>query len=179
MTTVIGPRWFVVRTQPRAEGKAHAHPGRQGFETYLPRYLKKRRHARRVDTVPAALFPRYFFIAIDVATQRWRAISSTISVSQLVCNGEEPAVVPPHVIESLRALEDERGFFQLKTRPQFKVGQKIRIEDDRRRASHRASRSFQSQGSRRSRPRLRRGGLAAASFQSGTTGRVIDSPELR
>jgi transcriptional antiterminator RfaH len=129
LSLLNGRQWYVVRTHPNAEGKAKAHLGRQGFETYLPRYLKKRRHARRVDNVPAALFPRYLFIAIDMATQRWRAIRSTVGVSHLVCNGEEPGVVSSRVIESLRAQEDERGFVQLKTRPQFAVGQKIRIDD--------------------------------------------------
>ena len=37
MNTVMGHRWYVVRTQPHSENKASAHLGRQGFETYLPR----------------------------------------------------------------------------------------------------------------------------------------------
>ena len=57
------PRWYVVQTQPNAENKAVAHLDRQGFVTYLPRYLKRRRHARRVDVVAAPLFPRYLFVA--------------------------------------------------------------------------------------------------------------------
>ena len=67
--------------------------GLAGFETYLPRYEKRRRHARRVETVAAPLFPRYLFVAIDLASQRWRSIHSTIGVSRLVCNGEDPAVL--------------------------------------------------------------------------------------
>jgi transcriptional antiterminator RfaH len=39
-------RWYVAQTQPNAEAKAVAHLNRQGFGTYLPRYLKRRRHAR-------------------------------------------------------------------------------------------------------------------------------------
>ena len=46
--------WYVVQTQPHAETKASLHLVRQGFATYLPRYLKRRRHARRVDTVADA-----------------------------------------------------------------------------------------------------------------------------
>ena len=56
---------------------------RQGFTTYLPRYLKRRQHARRIDIVPAPLFPRYFFVAIDITVQRWRSVYSTIGVTQL------------------------------------------------------------------------------------------------
>src|SRR5664279_2121840 len=94
--------WYVVQTQPNAESKAVAHLERQGFATYLPRYLKRRRHARRVDVVAAPLFPRYFFVAADLAAQRWRSIYSTVGVSSIVCNGEIPSSVPDHIIASLK-----------------------------------------------------------------------------
>ena len=68
------PRWYVAQTQPNAENKALAHLARQGFVTYLPRFLKRRRHARRIDVVAAPLFPRYLFIAIDMSMQRWRSV---------------------------------------------------------------------------------------------------------
>ena len=59
MTSDIAAAWYVVHTHPRAEAKALLNLDRQGFSCYLPRYLKRRRHARRLDTV-AAVFPRYF-----------------------------------------------------------------------------------------------------------------------
>ncbi|WP_423064577.1 transcription termination/antitermination NusG family protein, partial [Burkholderia cenocepacia] len=45
-----GSRWYVVQTQVNAEAKAVANLGRQGFSTYFPRYLKRRSHARKVET---------------------------------------------------------------------------------------------------------------------------------
>jgi transcriptional antiterminator RfaH len=122
-------RWYVVQTRPRAEGKAVAHLARQGFETYLPRYLKKRRHARRVETVLAPLFPRYLFVAVDMATQRWRSIGSTFGVTHLVCNGEDPAPIADDVIAALRQREDEGGFVRLPVRPRFAAGDKVRLLD--------------------------------------------------
>ena len=68
-----GQRWYVVQSQPNAERKAVMHLERQGFTTYLPRYLKRRRHARRVEIVGAPLFPRYLFVGIDLTMQRWRS----------------------------------------------------------------------------------------------------------
>jgi transcriptional antiterminator RfaH len=121
--------WFVVQTHPHAEVKAAAHLGRQGFETYLPRYLKRRRHARRVDVVPAPLFPRYLFIVIDRGAQRWRSVYSTIGVSRLVCNGDEPAQVPKGIVEELHGRQDEHGFIHLDTRPRFVSGDIIRVMD--------------------------------------------------
>jgi len=126
---VSTPRWYVVQTQPHCESKAIWHLGRQGFDAYLPRYEKRRRHARRVETVAAPLFPRYLFVAIDTAAQRWRSIQSTIGVSRLVCNGDDPASVAEGVIDGLRRREDERGFVQFAARPRFAMGDPVRIVD--------------------------------------------------
>lgn len=121
------PRWYVVQTQANAENKAIAHLGRQGFATYLPRYLKRRRHARRIDIVAAPLFPRYLFVEIDMGVQRWRSIYSTVGVSRLVSNGDFPAPVPDEVISSLKRRESTSGFVQFDHRPKFKAGDKVRI----------------------------------------------------
>lgn len=67
-------RWYVVQTQVNGEARAAQNLMRQGFEIYLPRYLKRRRHARKIDLTAKPLFPRYMFVAVDVATQRWRSI---------------------------------------------------------------------------------------------------------
>jgi transcriptional antiterminator RfaH len=120
-------RWYVVQTKPNAENKAVAHLARQGFTTYLPRYLKRRSHARRVDVVAAPLFPRYLFVEIDLAVQRWRSIYSTVGVSRLVSNGENPAPVPDHVVDLIKSRQNVSGFIQLDNRPNFRVGDKIRI----------------------------------------------------
>src|SRR5215471_3544035 len=100
---------------------------RQGFEAYLPRYLKRRRHARRVETVAAPLFPRYLFVAVDVATQRWRSIQSTLGVTRVVCNGDEPAPVPGRVIDEIKEREDPRGLVCVSRRPRFLQGDRIRV----------------------------------------------------
>jgi len=123
------PRWYVAQTHPRAEAKAAAHLDRQGFRVYLPRFLKRRRHARKVDTVATPLFPRYLFVAIDPVTQRWRAIQSTVGVSQLVCNGELPTAVDDNIIADLRAREGDNGFVQLDQQPKFNPGDKLRLLD--------------------------------------------------
>jgi len=122
-------RWYVAQTHARAEVKAATHLNRQGFAIYLPRYLKRRRHARRVETVEAPLFPRYLFVAIDMMTQRWRSIQSTIGITQLVCNGDEPAAVDDRIIASLRSRENDLGFVQLDQRPKFQPGDKLRVID--------------------------------------------------
>ena len=79
--------------------------------------------------VPAPLFPRYLFVSFDRQVQRWRSIQSTIGVSQLVCNGEDPASISEGIIAELRGREDERGFVRLERRSRFARGDQIRVVD--------------------------------------------------
>lgn len=129
MTAISHTNWYAVQTQPNAEMKALAHLVRQGFEVYLPLFMKRRRHAGRVDYVSKALFPGYLFVAIDIATQRWRCVNSTVGVRKLVCNGETPAIVNGKIIESLITQHDERGFINLDSRPRFAAGDAVRVID--------------------------------------------------
>src|SRR6266852_1508112 len=120
-------RWYVAHTQPLAEPRASWHLRNQGFAVYLPRYLKRRRHARRIDWVATPLFPRYLFVGMDLALARWRAIRSTIGVSGLVCNGDRPTPVPAGVIEAIQAREDDKGAVTLQTMPTFDKHDRVQI----------------------------------------------------
>jgi transcriptional antiterminator RfaH len=119
--------WYVVQTHVNAEAKAARNLVQQGFEIYLPRYLKRRSHARKVDHVPAPLFPRYLFVRVDLAAQRWRSIQSTFGVSHLVSNGSDPAPVPRQVLTTLKRREDDGGYVRLDERSQFTLGEKVRV----------------------------------------------------
>jgi transcriptional antiterminator RfaH len=119
--------WFVVQTQVNAEAKAARNLLQQGFEIYLPRYLKRRSHARKIDEVAVPLFPRYMFVRIDMATQRWRSVQSTFGVASLLFNGSEPEPVRAQVLRTLRAREDESGYVKLDKRPKFAQGDEVRV----------------------------------------------------
>jgi transcriptional antiterminator RfaH len=127
MTITTADKWYVAHTHAHAEVKAIEHLRRQGFVTYLPRYRKERRHARRTETVAAPLFPRYCFVAFNMATQRWPAIRSTFGIDHLVGGDAGPASVADEVIERLREREDETGFIQLNPSPRFAPGDKVRL----------------------------------------------------
>jgi transcriptional antiterminator RfaH len=125
--TQTAARWYVVQTQVNCETKAALNLVRQGYEIYLPRYLKRRRHARKIDFVARPLFPRYLFVAVDMATQRWRSIQSTFGVSHLVSNGNEPAVVPDRIVCALKTREDANGFVRMDVSRKFAAGDKVRV----------------------------------------------------
>jgi len=105
-------RWYVVNTQPRAEAVALANLRRQGFEAWLPRYRKLRRHARKVEPVSMPLFPCYLFVALDI-DDRWRSINGTIGCRKLVALGDEPTPLAVGVVEALQAEADPEGFVDL------------------------------------------------------------------
>ena len=123
MTT--GASWYVVFTRPNGEETASQHLERQGFATYLPLRWALRRHARRQERVARPLFPRYLFVSLDLCTQRWRSVHSTVGVSHLVCRGDTPTPVPQDVVAQLIAQHDETGCVRFTS--SFRRGDRLRI----------------------------------------------------
>ena len=125
----MSKRWYVVHTQPNGEGRADLNLRRQGFATYLPRYARRRRHARRQEVVKRPLFPRYLFVALDLARDRWRAVHSTFGVNRLVLAGEEPLPVPESIVEEIRAREGADGLVALGLPAGVGPGSPVRLVD--------------------------------------------------
>lgn len=126
---MTGAQWYVVNTHPQSEARAEINLRRQGFVTYLPRYLRERRHGRRVDTVARPLFPRYLFVALDLAKDRWRAIQSTFGVSHLVSAGDAPVPISTSIVDEVRARERSDGFIELGLPPGLGSGSPVRLTD--------------------------------------------------
>ena len=119
--------WYVVNTRFREEHLAKENLWRQGFEVYLPQCLKRRRHARKTEWLPAPLFPRYLFVALDMGFLPWRAVQSTIGVHHLICHGDRPTPVPQGVVEEIRSREDENGMVEMISRHTFSNGQPVQV----------------------------------------------------
>jgi transcriptional antiterminator RfaH len=122
-------RWYVAHTQPLGETKASWHLRNQDFAVYLPLFLKRRRHARRIDWVRAPLFPRYLFIGMDLETARWRSIRSTVGIAGLVCHGDRPTPVPQGIVEAIKAREGDDGVVTLPAAPLFDKGERVHITE--------------------------------------------------
>lgn len=119
--------WYVAHTQPRGETLALINLRRQDFQAYLPRYLRRRRHARRIDWVASPFFPRYLFVKMDPGAVRWRAIHSTIGVSHLVCAGDKPLAMPDGIVESIQSREDDKGMVGTDPAISFEKGAQVQI----------------------------------------------------
>ena len=121
--------WFAVRVKPHKELIARAHFERQGFTVYLPKTLKTRRHARRVEEVVRPFFPGYLFLHLAPEERRWPTISGTIGAIGPVRFGDHYPPVPGWLIESLQAREDEQGYISTKELELsfLKPGNKVKI----------------------------------------------------
>ena len=119
--------WVAVMTHPNCEMKAVYHLARQGYDVYLPRYLKRVTHARRSQMLPRPLFPRYLFLRL-AESDAWRPVYSTVGVSGLVSAGDRPARVPLCVVDEIRAREDMDGYVCLNRGRSFRPGEAVRVE---------------------------------------------------
>src|SRR3954469_1837713 len=121
----LGRRWYAVHAQPNREFRAEQQLRNKGFEIFLPDGLKTVRPARRLTNLPAAFFPRYLFIQLDLAQHRWRSINGTFGVSSLVMRGDMPHPVPRGVVEAMIAAVDDTGMLCLAEK--LTVGDRVRL----------------------------------------------------
>jgi transcription antitermination factor NusG len=124
-TLVRDERWYVVQTLPCREASAQMQLAAQGFRTFLPRYAKTIRHARKLITSSAPLFPRYLFVALDLGRDRWRSVNGTFGVAGLIMGDEFPISLQRGVVESLAASCGADGHVQLSDG--LAVGQRVRV----------------------------------------------------
>lgn len=119
-------QWYVVYTKTNGEQQAAVNLSNQGFEVYLPRYRKTRRHARRIEKIMRPLFPRYLFVRMGLNADDWRSVNGTRGVMHLVVFGETPPAVPELVMESLRERETADGAILL-VNPETERGKSVGI----------------------------------------------------
>lgn len=121
--------WLVVHTQPNGETRAEHHLQRQGYTVYLPRYVKTKRHARKIEQVIRPLFPRYLFVEFFPDSTPWRAIQSTAGVSRLVLAGDRPLWAHQEILDEIQRREHDGGLVELDVQPTFREGQSVRVTD--------------------------------------------------
>jgi transcriptional antiterminator RfaH len=120
-----GQRWYVAQTLARREAGAMGQLRAQGFHVFLPQLYKTVRHARKLRTVKAPVFPGYLFVALDLQRDRWRSINGTIGVSRLVMGRDFPAPVPAGVVETFLDHLDDAGMCRMDG--DLQRGQAVRV----------------------------------------------------
>jgi len=125
VTLLPGERWFLACTLPRCEAAAETHLGRQGFRAFLPRYTKTVRHARKLRTLQAPLFPRYLFVVLNLERDCWRSVNGTTGIASLFMAHDRPVPAPEGIVETLIEAADPSG--KLRFADALVPGQKIRL----------------------------------------------------
>lgn len=118
--------WYVVSTLPNQEARAEANLRRQGYASWMPRFCRSRRHARRIDTVLAPLFPGYLFVQLDLDRQAWSAINGTYGVRRIICRNDRPARLPDDFIAALHGTLDQQGLAGVPEQ-WLQAGMKVRV----------------------------------------------------
>jgi transcription elongation factor/antiterminator RfaH len=118
-------RWYLVNTQTGRERLAMDHLERQDYRVFTPWTRKTVRHARKINTVRAAFFPGYVFVALDMSRQRWRPIDGTVGVLRIVKAGVAPVAAPDGLVETFIAAGDEEGYVSFGA--DLAVGDGVRI----------------------------------------------------
>jgi transcriptional antiterminator RfaH len=100
-----GSYWAVAQTHPQAERWAVANLQRQGYTTFLPLCLVRRRD--RVTptlwhTVEAPLFAGYLFVVVG---RHWAPIAHTRGVRRLLMADAMPSIVAKAEIQALQAVQ--------------------------------------------------------------------------
>lgn len=95
--------WYVVDCQQGREYTARDNLREQGFEVYLPEYVRRVRHARRVQKVKRPLFHHYIFVEFDLEERAWRCINGTRGVRGIMCGSDQrPRHIRPSDMLALR-----------------------------------------------------------------------------
>ena len=101
---------------------------RQGYQVYLPRFVKSFRCGGQLRDRVLPLFPRYLFVRLIEGRQPLGPMRSTVGVAGVVRFGAGYAVVPDHVIQALWARADEStGLHRLSVAPKLTNGASVRV----------------------------------------------------
>lgn len=104
--------WYIVTSRPRQDAYAEEHLIRQGFPVYRPLVEREVRRSSGVVKLTESLFPGYMFVALDLSTASFGAISSTYGVSGFVELDGGPEKVSDELVNGLKLREQrfsERG----------------------------------------------------------------------
>lgn len=119
--------WYVVHTKVRQEQTACDNLARQGYAVYLPRIKILKRSRGRQQAQQEPLFPRYLFVQPASTTHSIAPVRSTLGVTAIVRFGQDPAVMRPETLESIRNFETRRNAARDEDISPFQPGERIRV----------------------------------------------------
>jgi transcriptional antiterminator RfaH len=121
--------WYVVHTKVRQEQTACENLARQGYSVYMPRIKILKRSRGRQQAQQEPMFPRYIFVQPGSAAHSIAPVRSTLGVTSIVRFGQEPAVMRPAILKSIRDFEVRRNEASDQDISPFQPGERVRVAD--------------------------------------------------
>ena len=97
--------WYALRSKPRKEEVVWRQLRTQGHEVFYPRLRVNPVNPRARKLRP--YFPGYMFVYVDVEEIGLSTFQWMPHAMGLVCFGEEPAIVPEHLVHAIRKRVEE------------------------------------------------------------------------
>lgn len=97
--------WYALRSKPRKEEVVWRQARMQGYEVFYPQLRVQPVNPRSRKWRP--YFPGYMFVQADIDEIGLSAFQWMPHSAGLVCFGEEPALVPEHLIHAIKKRVDE------------------------------------------------------------------------
>lgn len=92
--------WYTLRSKPRKEDIVYRQVVNEGIEVYYPRIRVHPVNPRARKVKP--YFPGYLFVRVDLDVFGLSFFQWMPHAVGLVCFGEEPAIVPDHLIAAIQ-----------------------------------------------------------------------------
>ena len=120
----MGLRWYVARTEPRAEFIAAAELARDGYDVFFPRITETNPRPGHTET---PLFPGYLFLHCDPEAEAWPSFRTVHRMIGWVSfGGEVPCLPERDMVELMQSLEliNRQGGMLRK----FSSGEKVHVD---------------------------------------------------
>ena len=111
--------WAVATCMSNCEASAALRLGRQGIESYHPRF---RQLGAVSGTATRPLFPGYLFVRQGAA---WRSVLGTRGIVGMILDAGKPALLSERVIQDVRDREGREGLVELPD--PYRIGAKVQI----------------------------------------------------
>ncbi len=120
--------WLVLQSKIHEENRALLNLQRQGFLTYHPVILQKKRIKGAWVKCEESLFPRYIFVSGQtIHAGNWRSLRYTYGISHIVRLGNRFAWASDEVVQALK--QHVEWYNAQDNIIPFKEGQKVLIAD--------------------------------------------------
>ncbi len=123
----MGINWYALRSKPRKEDVVWRQVHTQGYEVFYPRMKVQPVNPRSRKLLP--YFPGYMFVQVDLDEIGLSAFQWMPHTLGLIYFGDEPAIVPEHLIHAIRKRVEEINAAGGEVFDGLKPGDSVLIED--------------------------------------------------